>query len=169
MRALILVTIVTALGGCASHHIPKSAIPARPTSSDWSAVRALPRTTFVLLTLDDEPAVHRAYVHSVSDATLTIYEFDRSTVTTIPRERVAAISIRDRIGTKRAPRYISIPIASAIVGGLGGLIVGAVARDRDVAQKAAWTFGIGMMVGMAAGPMDYPRSVILERPVYVRP
>jgi hypothetical protein len=99
---------------------------------------------------------------------VTLHE--REGLTTIARDKVARISVQDQIGTRRAPWHIRVPIVSAIVGGLAGIVGGAIARNRDVVQTAAWTFGIGLAVGMmAGGSMDYPRPVLAMRPVYVRP
>jgi len=58
---------------------------------------------------------------------------------------------------------------SLILGGLSTVIVGAVQKDGGV-RRAGWlTFGIGMMVGAATGPLDYPRPTFEDRLVYVRP
>jgi len=165
-RAMLLVSIAMALGACASHRIPDAAIPP-PPSSDWSAVRALTKPTFILLSLDEEQAPRRAFFGCATDTTLTVY--DNGGVETFARARVARISVQDRIGTKRAPRYITIPIASAILGGLAGLVASGIAKNKEAARASAWTFGIGLLTGLVAGPMDYPRPVIAERPLYVRP
>ena len=171
MRTQRLASILSiiALSGCAAHRGPAATVPTPQPSSDWSAVRALPKGTFILLALEnvENKDVRRAWVWEATDTTLKIREADRST--TIPRDQVARISVQDQIDTKRAPWYIRVPVVSAVLGGLAGLVGGAVAGDRDVVQAAAWTTGIGILVGVVSGPMDYPRPVYAVRPVYVRP
>ena len=168
MRTQRLVSIfaIAALSACASHRVPAAPVPPPQPSSDWSAVHALPKGTFVLVGLDEKD-VRRGLLWCVTDTAVTIREPDL--LNTIAREQVARISVQDQIGTRRAPWYIRVPIASAILAGLAGIVGGAVAKNRDVVQASAWTFGIGLATGLMAGPMDYPRPVTATRPVYVRP
>src|SRR4030095_8730690 len=125
-------------------------------SSDWSAVRGLAKGTFVVVALN-EKNLRPGLIWDVSDTTLTIRGLEGTS--TIPRGDVARVSVRDQIGTKRAPWYVGIPVASAILGGLAGMIVGAIAKDHDVVSTSAWTFGIGMSVGVGSGPMGHPQTV----------
>jgi len=152
--------------GCAAHHAPTLTAPTGPGSSDWGAVRALPKGAFVFVTLDGN-RTRQGGLGDVTDAGLTIR--DVYGMNTIARHEIVRVANRVQTGTKRAPWYAGVPCMSLILGGLSTVIVGAVQKDGDV-RRAGWlTFGIGMMVGAATGPLDYPRPTFEDRLVYVRP
>jgi hypothetical protein len=151
--------------GCAAHHAPAPTVPLGPGSSDWSAVRALPKGAFVFVTLDGN-ATRQGGLGDVTDAGLTIR--DVYGMNTIARNEIVRVTNRVQTGMKRAPWYVGVPVVSLIFGGLTAVIVGAVQKDGDV-KRAGWlTFAIGMMAGAATGPLDYPRPTFEDRLVYVR-
>ena len=64
--------------------------------------------------------------------------------------------------------FIAIPIASAFVGGLAGMIVGAVQNDRDLKSASAWMFFGSLMAAELASVMSSLRTKFEDRVVYVR-
>jgi hypothetical protein len=154
------------LSGCAAHHAPTLTAPIGPGSSDWGAVRALPKGAFIFVTLEGS-GTRQGGLGDVTDAGLTIR--DVYGMNTIARNEIVQVANRVQTGMKRAPWYVGVPVISLILGGLTTVIVGAVQKDGDV-RRAGWlTFGTGMMAGAATGPLDHPRPTFEDRLVYVRP
>ena len=166
MRTAFALGLMVAATGCATYSLPKPQVPTGTGSTDWGAVRALPKGAFVFVTLADN-GVRQGGIGDVTDATMAIR--DIYGMSTIPRSEILRVTNRVQTGMKRAPWYVGVPIASLILSGLAAVIVGAVQKDDDV-RRAGWvTFGIGMVTGGAAGPLDYPRPTFEDRLVYVRP
>ena len=118
------------------------------------------------MTLADN-GLRQGGIGDVSDTGVTIR--DIYGMNTIARTEILRITNRVQTGTKRAPWYVGVPVTSLILGGLATVIVGAVQKDSDV-KRAGWmTLGIGTLIGIATGPMDYPRPTFEDRLVYVRP
>ena len=172
MKRLSWIVLLVALNGCATHHVPKPAVP-DPVPTDWSKVLAVPRGTVVSVALDTDD-VRRGFMWHVTDATLVISEIsaERTLVRrVIARGDVARVTARQQVARKSRRRdwFIGIPIASAFVGGLTGMILGAVQNDRDLKRASAWVFVGSLMASELACVMSYPKTKFEDRVVYVRP
>ena len=164
-KAFALVLMI-GVAGCATYSLPKPQTPTGIGSTDWSAVRALPKGAFVFVTLDGN-GTRQGGLGDVTDAGLTIR--DIYGMNTIARVEILRVTNRVQTGMKRAPWYVGVPVASLIFGGLAAVVVGAVQKDDDV-RRAGWmTFSLGMVTGAATGPLGQPRATFEDRLVYVRP
>src|SRR5262245_29757666 len=128
MRAWGWLPIAAALSGCAAHRAPVPQAPEQTASTDWAQVRAIPTGTEVLVSGDGAGDRH-GLMCRVTDTTLTIREV--YALNAIPRVSVARVTTRVVIGYERGPWYLYIP-AGAILGGLAGLVVAAVERDKTI-------------------------------------
>ena len=166
MRHAIGLVLAMTLSGCAARHVPAAA-PVKPTSSDWSAVRALPRGAYVLVALDgDSGDARQGVLVDVTDTTLTIRDLYGAVA--IPRIQVSRVANRVQTGTRRASKWLGVPITAAVLGGLAAVVAGAVDKNASL-KHAGWvSLAAGMAVGVAAGPLDYPRATFTDYVVYVR-
>jgi hypothetical protein len=165
MKPLALVGVLAALSGCAAHHVPVAQVPGQSASTDWAQVCAIPTGTEILVSLDDE-GVRRGVLWAVTDTTLTIR--DLYSLNAMPRGSVVRVTTRKQNGYVRDPWYLYVP-ASAVLGGLAGLVVAAVERDKTIARGSALVFMAGMYTGTLAGLVYSPKAKYEERLVYVRP
>jgi hypothetical protein len=166
MRKPIAVFLALAVSGWAprSPRLPTSQAPTGTGSADWSAVVALPRGEFVIVTLD-AGEIRRGTIVSVTRTGLTIWDDDGQS--SLPCGAIERVAQRVQIGTKRAPRYVAGAILAATVGGFVGII----ASYKNVAVKVVSAV---MLLGGAAAAghlekTDVPRPVFEDRLVYVRP
>jgi hypothetical protein len=155
------------LSGCAAR-VEQIAISPRTVSTDWAAVRALPADTIVLFAVDGE-GVRAGLVKEVSDTALTIRALYHGYVRVIPRDRVARITERVQTGVRHAPPHIDIPIGAAVLGGLVGIVVGTVQKNKAATYTAFAAFVLGKDAEFGTGPPHYPRGIYENRLVYVRP
>ncbi|HYT75353.1 MAG TPA: hypothetical protein VEL79_11430 [Vicinamibacterales bacterium] len=58
-------------------------------------------------------------------------------------------------------------IAGGILGGLTGVVVGAVTKNATLRLVSWWTFVISLGIGLGLGEADYPQLVSEDRLVYV--
>jgi hypothetical protein len=173
MRKAVSLTLALALSGCATYHVargPKPQVPKGIGSTDWSAVSALqPKRHYVFVTLDGGD-IRGGILWSVGEATLTI--FDESGERALPRVVIVRVVDHVQIGAKRPGwyPYVGVPIVTGILGGLTGVIVGAVQKNAPLRRVSWWTFALSLGVGLGLGPSaEYPRPIFEDRLVYVRP
>lgn len=175
MKRLGWMLLLIALNACATHHVPKPSAP-EPASTDWATVLALPRGTFVFVALDGDH-VRDGYVWEVTGDTLTTCQMagtPRCVRNAVARGDVARVTVRKGVETKHRRRdlFIGIPIASAFVGGLTGMVIGGVQKDRTLKSASAWMF-FGSLVASEAlcvlSSLSYPKTKFEDRIVYIRP
>jgi hypothetical protein len=165
MRRTIALILALAVSGCTPHRVAAptaAAVPAPP--SDWSAVAALPRGHYIVVTLDGV-GTRPAIIWRVTETTLTIRALDGEE--TFERALVARVAERVQTETKDVPRYLSIPTLTAILGGIAGIIIGAINKNGRLQHASAVALGAGLGVGLGLGQV-YPTAVYGDRVVYVR-
>jgi hypothetical protein len=166
-KAIAMVGMLATLG-CAARQAQVPRVPAPVVSTDWAAVQALPTQTEVLVTLDGN-AVRQGLVVNVTEDSLAIRDIFRVNVSVLPRRQIARVTERTMISDGRDPWYVRVPITSAVLGGLGGTIVGAADKDKTVVRRSAWTWGVGMFVGTVWGLTHHPMPKYQSRLVFSRP
>jgi hypothetical protein len=167
MRKAVAVVLVVAVGAaaCATQHAPPPTAPAEPPSTAWSAVRALARGTDVDVTLEDG-AVRHAVVLSSTAETLRLR--DMSGDNDLARDAVVRVTARVPVGMTRDPWYIRIPLGTAILGGLAGIVTGAVTKNKTT-QHVSWAAFIGgLFISVAYGDAHPPEPIFTARLVYAR-
>jgi hypothetical protein len=175
MKRVGWILLLVALNGCATHHVPKPSLP-EPASTDWATVLALPRGTFVFVALEADDVRH-GYVWEVTGDTLITCEIagvPRCVRDAIARSDVARVTVRKQVDTKNRRRdaFIGIPIVSAFVGGLTGMIIGGVQKDRTLKTASALMFFGSLMASEALcvlSTLSSPKARFEDRIVYVRP
>ena len=168
MKAVAWILSLMITGGCAAYRAPSLPKPQTPTgtgSTDWGAVVALQKGHFIFVTLDGGD-VRAGYFFYATDTALTMWATGGEQ--TLPRGTVVRVADHVQVGTKDAPKYIGIPIASAILGGLAGLVIGAINKNADIKRASGMTLLVGLGVGLGVG-QSYPTMVFEDRLVYVRP
>ena len=164
MRSAFGLALLISAGGCAAFHAPRPQLPTGTPSHDWRAVGALPRGRFVVVTLDGG-SLRQGLVWSTTATTLTVRQHGGEVV--LPRAVVRRVTERVQTGWKRAPWYIRVPVAAAVVGGLAGIVAGEVSKHPTLRRGALATFAIGVSAGMS--PAARPRPIFADRLVYIRP
>jgi len=171
MRAVIPIAIAVGLSGCATHRLQQPSV-AEPVSTEWSTVLALGPQTSVVIALDDRD-VRKGRVCDVSDATLCIWEYDGSVFVrrSIARAEIARVTVHEEVGpmNPRRDRFIGASLGSAFVGGLAGLIVATVQRNKTLSGASAAMFFGSIITAAEMEKRGYPRPKYEDRVVYVRP
>jgi hypothetical protein len=162
----IVVAAVVAASGCAAHRVPASIAPPISTPTDWSAVQALPRGTAVDVTIgggDPRPGL----VLTVSDETLRLRE--KTGDHDLARDDIARVAAWVQTGMTRDPWYVRIPLESAILGGLAGVVTGAVTKNKTT-QRISWAAFIGgLFTSVGYGDAHPPHAIYETRLVYLGP
>jgi hypothetical protein len=164
MRALLPVAIAVTMSGCATHHARVQSQPDRPVSSDWAAVRALRAETYLLVALDGD-RFGFGFLEDVTDTTVRIRGYP-STLT-IPRTEVVRVEA-DLPIKRRHPRYGTL-IASGFLGGLAGMVTGAIKKNERIGDWSAAVVSTSLIAGSAYYADHPPWQTQERRPVYVRP
>jgi hypothetical protein len=166
------IVLLIALNGCAAHRAPPPAVP-EPVSSDWASVLALTRGTYVLVTLDAD-RVRRGFVWEATETALTIGEMTGGRTLAreaIARAEVARVMARREVAPKNSRRdlFVGIPIASAFVGGLTGMVIGGVQHDKGLARASGKMFLGSLMAAVLTNFLPQRMTTFENRIVYIRP
>jgi hypothetical protein len=157
---IVLVLSLT-LGGCAAHRAPAVAPGVNPLH-DWASVAALPRGAPVRVTLAYDIG---GSLEEVTDSTLTILVPPGMAPLRTSRADVVRVAVLTP--KKMRWRWLGTPLVVGVLGGLAGMLVGAVMWDGEVAGTSFAVFtvsSIGAFLHIVHHLADHE-----WRPVYVRP
>jgi hypothetical protein len=160
MRRAIAVVLSLTLSGCAVHRAPV-AHGADPLH-DWASVIAIPRPAAVRVTVNYDI---NGRLDDVTDSTLTILVPPGMPQMRISRDDVVRVTVLTP--KKMRWRWLGWPLVVGILGGLAGVLVGAVMRDGEVAGTSFAVFtvsSIGAFLHIVHHVADHE-----WRTVYVRP
>jgi hypothetical protein len=167
MRVLACLSIAVTLSGCATQRARVQSQPDRPVVNDWATVLALRVDTYLAVTLDANG--HRfGFLEEVTDTTLTIRTIsDHPGTVTIPRADI--VRVEADLPIRRRHRWLRIPMAAGILGGLAGMVAGAIQHDKGTSDWSAAAFKTGLIAGLVYYADHPPWQALESRLVYVRP
>ncbi len=86
----------------------------------------------------------------------------------LARDDIARVTARIQIGMTRDPWYVRIPLGSAILGGLTGVVTGAVTKNKTTVRISWIAFIGGLFTSVGYGDAHPPEAIYEDRLVYVR-